>query len=571
MSVFFEAKQDVLKLLKQSFGKYYSPSLKEVESPSDPSLGDFAFPCFTVAKGMKKNPVEVAVEMAAKIAPKGMIKQIQAKGPYVNFFLSEERFGQKLLEEIFSKGSSYGSSLLGKEKRVLVEYSALNTHKDTHIGHLRNIFIGQMLVTLLQRTGHETIAATYIGDLGTHVSRCLWGIKNFSEGEEPSKKERNVFLGKMYVKAVQTLQNSPEKKEEIDQISCDIEAEKGENFALWKKTRKWSLQEMKALFRELGITIDVWYFESGVTRSSKKIIEKLKQQGIATLSRGATIVDLNEEGLGINLLVKSDGTLLYNGRDLGLAKRKEEEYHPDKSLYVIDSRQSLAMQQLFATLKRMHIPGEREHISYEFVTLKDGAMSSREGNVVRYEDFRDQMISIAKEETLKRHPTWKQKHIQHIANLIAFSAIRFGMLRQDLEKKILFDMQEAMSFDGFTGPYILYTLARIRSLLKKSSFVSKQKKRQTVFLTSAVEHQLLVRLAIYPEIIFASAQDYRLSRVPQYLFEVAKLFSTFYQSTPILQAEKKEQMFARLYLTLAVAQVLENGLSILGIKTLEEM
>ena len=569
MSTYYDAKQDVLKLLKQGFEKKYSPSIDEIECPVESKMGDFAFPCFLVSKGMKKPPQEIAAETAAKLAPKGFIKKIEAKGPYINFFLDPKFFGQTLLEEILTKGSSYGSSTFGKEKRVMVEYASLNTHKETHIGHLRNIFIGQVLTYLLRITGHQVIASTYIGDLGTHVSRCLWGLRTFYGDVEIPKKKRNVFFGEVYAKAVQSLETQEGAKKEIDAISSEVEAKKGEMFALWKKTRKLSLDEMKRLFQELAIPLDVWYFESDVTKSSKQIIQALQKKGIATQSQGAMIVNLENEQLGINLLLKSDGTLLYNGRDIGLAVKKEKEYHPDRSLYVVDTRQSLAMNQLFATLKRMGFEEELEHISYEFVTLKDGAMSSRQGNVIRYEDFRDQMVQLAQEETQKRHTDWSEKQLQQTARIIAFAAMRFGMLRQDLDKKIVFDMQEAMAFDGFTGPYLLYTLARIRSLLRKAS--QKEKKGDSARLTTPTEHDLLISLAHYPEMIFSCAQDYRLARLPQYLFDLAKTFSRFYESTPILQAQDESLISARLYLVLAVAQVLENGLALLGIETVEEM
>ncbi len=564
-----QAQQEILQELKKAVGKEFTPTVADLSAPPDQKLGDFSFPCFTLAKGLKRNPSELANEIAAKIGPKGSIKSITAAGPYVNFFLDEGTFGSAVLEEIASQGASYGCSKAGDGKKVMIEFAQPNTHKDIHVGHLRNFFVGQELVNVLKAIGYDVISATYINDLGAHVATCLWGIKNFHTAETPAKEERISFLGKAYADATKAAEEQPNVKAEISAIYRDLEEMKGPLVSLWKKTRAWSLAYMKFVFKEVGLTLDVWYHESELIGRTKRLIEDLIKNGIIVHSEGAWIVDLQADGLGVNLLVKSDGTLLYNAKDLALAFRKNEDYEPMRSLYVVDARQSLAMRQLFATLKKIGFEKELAHISYEFVTLKDGAMSSRKGNIVRYEAFRDQMIAGAREETKSRHTDWDEKKIEKAARAIAFAAIRFGMLKQDLDKVITFDPKEALSFDGCTGPYLLYSFARIQSILKKG------KKAKHLFsgthLTSPVERHLISLLSRYSDTVFTVGTTYHLSALPQYLFDLCKTFSEFYEASPVLKAHGAELAAERLGLVKSVAQVLENGLRLLGIQPIKEM
>lgn len=569
MSALSKAKQEIIKALKTALGKEFSPIANDLEIPPDNAFGDFAYPCFALAKGLKKNPADIARELAAKVEPKGWIRKAEAKGPYVNLFLKSETFGKAVLEDVKNEGESYGVAKDSRNTRVMVEYANPNTHKEVHVGHIRNFFVGHTAINLLRAAGYEVIPASYINDLGTHVAKCVWGLKKFYGDYELKEENATSFLGKVYTEATQAEEKDPKVKEEISQVFHELEAGKGESMALWKKTRKWSVNDLKSVFKELGLPIKVWYFESELIKPARRIIKDLEKKGLAVKSQGALIVDLSEEGLGANLLVKSDSMLLYNAKDIPLALRKDEEYHPEKSIYVIDNRQSLAMKQLFATLKRIGFKRDLIHLSYDFVTLKEGAMSSRKGNIIRYETFRDTMIDSARAETKKRHSEWKDKKIEVTARAIAFAAIRFGMLRQDPNKKIVFDMAEALSFDGYTGPYILYTYARSRSILKKADQL--KPKIEAKKLVLSIENQLLIKLARYPEVLATTAQDFKMDRLAEYLFDLAKTFATFYHDVPVTQAEDKETAAARLALVEAVGIVLKNGLLMIGIETIEEM
>lgn len=567
MSLILKAKQQILLELKTAAGGGFSPSLDDLAVPPDAKMGDIAFGCFELAKNLKKSPTQIATELSAKIAPKQYIADVRAAGPYVNFTLSPE-FLTTVLTQIDEQEEDYGRSTIGDNKRLMVEFANLNTHKDIHIGHLRNLFLGQMLVNVLQTNGYDVIPVAYINDLGAHVAKSVWAINRFHKDEEIPKEDRIDFLRNVYIEATKAIEENPSYKEEVAQTFRNLEEQTGAEVKVWKETWQWSVDFLESVYKELGLTLEKWYFESDLIDKTKKLIDELIKKGIVVQSEGAWIVDLEAENLGVNLLVKTDGRLLYNAKDLGLAMKKEEDYHPTTSIYVVDARQSHALAQLFATLARMNFGRELYHLPYEFVTLADGVMASRTGNVIAYETFRDRLLTQARRSTKERHPDWSEKQIESTSRAVAFAAMRFGMLRQDVEKKIVFDFDEALSFDGFSGPYLLYTYARIQSLFEKAGKTKPSFDAHA--LSHPLEHQLLVHLSKYPEVLFEMSQSYRLSLLAHYLFDLCQLYSTFYNELPILKADAGTAS-ARLGLTRGVEQVLENGLSIMGIAPVEEM
>lgn len=563
-----QAKQEVLQAIKQAAVKGFVPEIGDLEVPRDRSMGDLAFPCFSLAKNLKQNPADIARELAAKIGPKGFIAQAEAAGPYVNFRLSNDAFGTSVLEQISTHKREYGTSDVGSEKRVMVEFANLNTHKDVHIGHLRNLFVGQAAVNLLQANGYDVVPVAYINDLGLHVAKSVWAMQTLHPDMKIPADERIDFLRNVYVEANTKLEEEPGLKSQVSALFRDLEDQRGDALALWKETRMWTIDYLREVYDELGLTLDRWYFESELVGKTKKIIDQMIADGVVVESEGAWIVDLEEEKLGVNLLIKSDGTLLYNAKDIGLAFKKEEDYHPVRSIYVVDARQAHALSQLFATLDRIDFDRELHHLAYDFVTLADGAMASRKGNVIRYAEFRDMLVSSAQEQTQARHEDWTPKQVAQSAKAIAFAAMRFGMLKQDVGKKIVFDKDEALSFEGFTGPYLLYSFARIQSLLKKAGRKKPLYSAKTLDSTST--HQLLVTLSHYPEVVFQSAQKLQPALLAQYLFDLAKQFSEFYSQESVLQQEG-DALRERLGLVKSVAQVLENGLTLLGIETVSQM
>lgn len=562
-----QAKKEILLSLKKALGKTYAVNQDMLMTPPKPEYGDLSFACFALGKGMKRNPAEIATELAAKIAPSTLIKKISSLGPYVNFTFDETAFAEHVMKDVLVGKARYGKLTTGKGKKVLVEYANLNTHKEVHVGHLRNLALGAAVVNLLRLNGFEVTPVAYINDLGNNVARCLWGLMNLHLGDEPEVEKLN-YLGRAYTEATKAIGEDEDKRAQVSKIQHDLENMEGDIVALWKKTHKWSMDNLKAVYDSFGLELDKIYLEHELIEETHAIVKRLLTDGLARVSEGAVIVDLEPEGLGVNLLRKSDGTLLYNAKDLALAFRKEADYGADRSVYVVDNRQTLALRQLAATLKRMQFPREIIHLGYDFVTLPEGAMSSRKGNIVRWSDLHDAMFEKLVESTKGRHPDWREKKIRANAEALTRSAVVFMMLRQDPEKAITFDMEEAMATDGFTGPYLMYSIARIESLKRKAPMKPVAKPE---LLTDKKEHALLRKLAQYPSMVAMAGGAYRPSTLAQYGFELAQDFAGYYESVRVLDAESTELAAARLALMESVRQVLANLCGILGLVVVKEM
>lgn len=563
-----QARQEVVKAIKAAVGKGYSPTVDQLETPKIAAMGDLAFPCFDLAKGLKRNPAEIAAELAPKIKLGGMIANVEVKGPYINFALDTGKLSEVVLSEAGAETYGFGDAMRGK--KIMVEYYQPNTHKEVHVGHLRAALVGQEVVNVFKANGAEVIPATYINDLGLHVAKCLWAIQKFHPGEEPAKGDRNAFLGKVYTEASVWLGDHPEETQEVHRIHQSLEEGHRGWISLWKKTRKWSLDVIEQIGKELGLTITVRYYESNLMRRAKHIVDDLLKRKIAVVSQGATIVDLESEKLSVNLLKRTDGTLLYNAKDLALALTKEDEFHPDLSLIVVDVRQSLAMQQLIATLKRMDFPKRVEHLSFDMVNLPTGAMASRKGNVLKYEDVRDALLTTAETETAKRHSEWPEKKIKDVARRLAFASLKFTILKHDIDKPVTFNVIEALSFDGFTGPYCLYTLARIESIFKKAKRITGTNRPRPA-LSHPAEAVLIRKIAEFPDLVHHVGQSYQLSAIAEYAFHLSKTFAGFYHDVPVLKAESRELVVARLELCRATSRTLRNALALLGIEPVKEM
>ncbi|MEK9156913.1 MAG: arginine--tRNA ligase, partial [Patescibacteria group bacterium] len=342
----------------------------------------------------------------------------------------------------------------------------------------------------------------------------------------------------------------------------------GPHVALWKKTHKWSMDGLKEVFAEFNLELDKIYLEHDFIEESHEIVKKLLTGGIAKMSEGAAIVDLEAEKMGVNLLRKTDGTLLYNAKDLALALHKESDYRADRSMYVIDVRQALAMKQLAATLRKMGFAREVVHLGYDFVTLPEGAMSSRKGTAIRWSLVRDTMMEKLVEAIRSRHTDWKEKQIQKTAKALLFASIKFGMLKQDPDKVITFSMEEAMASEGFTGPYVMYTVARISSILKKAPV---KPAKEMAHIGHALERDLVMAIARYPEVVLQAGLQLKASVIAQYAFDVAQTYARYYEFVRVIAEDDMPGTSERLALCSAVRQVLTNALGLLGIAAIEEM
>lgn len=569
MTALDRAKNEALELLRTALPSDVSlfPSL--FERPPRPEMGDLAFPCFPLAKALKKAPPAIAGEIAAAIVPSGLIASAEAVGPYVNFRFDRAAFASAVLTDVAAAGDRYGEKKDGG-RSVMVEYGSPNTHKEIHVGHLRNFTLGLSVVKLLRAQGHKVVPVSYIGDIGAHVAKCLWALKTFHDGEQMPE-NRGKFLGSVYAEGTAKVDEDPSRKEAVAEVQRKLEAREPEWDALWKETRQWSIDELSAIFGELGIAFDRTYYESEVEEPGKKLVAELLERGIAEKGEGgALIVDLAAEDLGVFLALKSDGSSLYSTKELALAELKRKEYPGmAESVHIVDTRQSLYFRQFFATLKRMGFDQEMVHLGYEFVTLKEGAMSSRKGNIITYEDFRDTMMDRVRKETRERHEDWDDTRVGTTAWAIAESAMKFGMLKQDNDKPIVFDMDAALSFDGFTGPYVQYAHARLSSILAKAG-VSREVPAGIEGSDDADECRLLRAVADLPDTIAAAAAAHRPSLLAQYVFDLAQATSDFYRDVPVLKAEGDDRT-RRLAVAASARAALAHGLALLGIKAPDEM
>lgn len=538
-----------------------------VEVPPDSLMGDFAFPCFVLAKEMKKSPVNIAKDLAAKVKVSGIIKEAKAVGPYLNFFINNEDLAETIITKVLKEKEDYGK---GKKnhKVVLVEFFHANTHKGIHIGHIRNISYGAAIANILEFSGNDVKRVNYEGDIGPHVAKCLWGYMNL--GEKPPKTGKEEWLGKLYSKANNKEKEDEKVKEEIKEINKKIYSGDKKISELWKKSRQWCLDDFDKFYLEFGVKYDRLYFESEVEKRGVEIAKELLKKGVAKESEGALIVDLNDYGLGIYVVLTKDGNPVYHTKDLGLAELKTKEYKIDESLHVVGKEQELYFKQLFKTFELIKSPlaGKSKHLIYELVMLPEGKMSSREGNVILYNDLIAKLKELSREEVVKRHADWSKKKVDSAVHDIAFGALKFGMICKESNRKIIFDWNQVLDFEGDTGPYIQYSHARICSVLAKVK--TKPKTADFSLLQKPIEKKVVKLLGDYPEVIARSAQEYKTHIIANYLLELAHAFNEFYHECQILK-EEKELMKARLMLIIAVKQVIESGLNVLGINAPEQM
>jgi len=457
---------EVLDLLKQA---EVIAKEDELEKSPQEEFGDLAFPCFNLAKVKKMNPNEIAKEISNKIEiPKdSFIKKIEVRGPYVNFYYNYSELSKLLLEKIFKEKNNYGSSNVGERKKVMVEFCHANTHKGFHIGHFRNICIGESLSRILEFTGHKVIRVNYQGDIGPHVAKCLWGVLKLYKGKHPEE-NKGEWLGKVYAEANKKVGTNKKLEKEVDEINKKIYAGDKELTKLWKETRKWNLEDFDKIYKELDTKFDRLYFESEVEKRGLQISKTLVKRGIAKISEGAMVIYLEKFGLGVIVLVTKGNTPLYGAKDLGLAENQFYDFNPDKIIHVVGAEQKLYFKQLFKIFELIKSPAANKsyHLVYDLVNLKEGKISSRLGTIVLYSELRDKVKEKVLEEIQKRNPKPTKK--EDLTNIIAIGSMKYGMLKISPEKLITFDWKEALNLEGNTGSYLQYTHTRASSILKKS-------------------------------------------------------------------------------------------------------
>ena len=556
MNPFEQAVRDALKT--------YVDERATLEIPPDSSLGDYAFPCFTLAKTHKKNPVHIAQELAKAIKIDKHIERIEAKGPYLNFFVNRKLFIADTLKRIDKEKEKFGSGKKKKE-RFMVEFCQVNTHKAFHVGHLRGTLLGQALVNILGYYGYPVKGVNYQGDIGAHVAKVIWYLDKFKE--TPPKEHKGTWLGQIYQKAHKMIEEKAEYKEEVSGVLQKLESKYPDLTKIWEETRKYSLDEYEEYYQTLGIHFDEYFFESEMEKPGKKLVDELIAKGVAEEDDGAIIIKLGE--LGNFLLLKSNGTALYSTKDLALAKIKFEKFKIDYALYCVGSEQKLYFQQLFKTLEIMGFPQAKycSHIPYELVTLQGGKISSREGELLLLHQLLDTVINLAAEEVKKRHPEWNMEKIKENAEKIGLAALKFTYLAYDNNKTIMFDIEKAMRFEGETGPYLQYVYARIQSILSQAP---ERTTPQHSLLQEPEEYEICKKMMRFEDVVKEAATSYKPHLIARYLIDLTQTFNEYYHKHRVL-GDDQQLTEARLCLIEAVQRVLANGLSLLGIATMEQM
>ncbi len=534
---------------------------------------------------------KLAEEIAEYLGNQPGFVRLEAVNGYLNLYFSPAEYSQRLVDTVIEQGPDFGRGQL-KGERVMVEYAQPNTHHSFHIGHFRNAILGEALARLVEFAGFDTIRATYPGDIGLGVITVLWIYQKFYRGQEPSGiHERGQWLLKLYVEANALLESKEGETPEEKALREVYDAERRELYRkwdahdpvvreLWLKTRQWSLDEFNDIFNLLEIKMDVWFFESEVDEPAKAIVEELIVKGIADDERpqgGAVVVHIDEK-LGLkkekyrsNILLRSDGTTLYLTKDLALAKIKFETYHVDRSIYVVDVRQSFDLQQAFKILEMLGFPQavKCHHLGYGFVSLPEGPMAARKGRLVLFKDVADEAIRRVMIEIEQKNPDLPQEQRQVVASQVGLGAMTYAMLSVGNNKDIVYDMQAALNFDGHTGPYIQNAHVRANSILKKGGGIPPQ--ADFDYPLSSHEVQLIDIMSRFPTTVQLAAHDYRPLVIANYAYELASTFHSFYHVVPVIQTEDPHIRAARLRLVAAARQTLANALRLLDIQAPQVM
>ncbi len=549
------------------------PSDTPCSTPPNPEMGDVAIPCFELAKKQGKNPALVASELArtAQGLIGGLVETVSSAGPFLNFTFNAGKVAQIVLGEIAQSGERFGSKHLENPANVLIEYPSNNTHKEFHIGHLRNVCIGNTLVKLFAKAGYGVTPVNYLNDFGAHVVKCLWGLRKFHGGETPPENKQR-WLGQVYAEANNYLKDHPECQGEVDDLQLKLEARDPSVFALFEETRAWSLEGFKRLNAELAIEHARVFFESDLKDRGQQVVDELLAKGIATVGeRGAIIADLSAYKLDTVLLRKSTGAGLYITSDLALAEEKFARYDITESICITGLEQNFQFKQLFKILELAGFNKKMTHVSYGLVMLPEGKMSSRAGTVILYEDLRDQVFERLKHEMTARHADWPEEKIQSTTLKLTLAVLKYNMQKHEAAKNIVFNLDEAVSFEGMSAPYILYSVARINSIFRKAQSETSSLENSNLDLLSApTEKRLALMLSSFPDILEKAFLAYNPSVVAKYCFDLAQAFNDWYAQCPILGSEKALSK-ARLTLAGAVRTVLVTALDVLTIETVAEM
>ncbi|MCF7820605.1 MAG: arginine--tRNA ligase [Candidatus Pacebacteria bacterium] len=578
MSIVKEIKQNILDKINEILSDQGEAlTYDNLSYPPDNSLGDISLALFDLSKKLKKDPKQIGDSLKNQLVSLEGIKEIKLVGPYLNFFLDEGVFVDKLIAETIKEKDKFGANKELKGKKIMVEFAHPNPFKAFHIGHLRNIILGESLVRLLEFSKAKVIRTNYQGDVGMHIAKCLWAFKEVKVENYPEKNDDKVaLLGKCYAKGAEAFESNEQAKIEIKRINEQIYKQKDKEIKeFWELGKKWSLDKFHEIYKRLYTRFDREYMESEVMLECLEYIKRAQDKGILEESEGAIIFPGEKYGLETRVFLNSQGLPTYDGKELGLAYREFIDFGKlDLCIHNVAIEQISFFKVNFKVQELLdpdRFKGKQYHNAYEFVGLKKGKMSSRLGKVVLAEEVlktvKEKIDGIIRDKPENKLP--QAGNYEELLEKLAINCVKYSFLKVSPFKYLAFDIEESVNFNGNSGLYLNYTYARINSILEKAGKI-KPIRKSSLYLNSDLEKKILWQLTKFSEVVETARLNYNPSEIVKYLFELSQNFNDYYHQVSILKSEAKQKA-ARIKMIKSIAQVLQNGSDLLGFYLIKEM
>ncbi len=556
--------------------------LKLTEIPPQLDMGDYAFPCFVLAKTMHKAPQAIAADLAANEAVlKGMENAVDAVavGPYLNFKIKKDVLAREIIGGILESGDEYGKSDSGEGKNVIVEFSSPNIAKPFHVGHAFTTLLGNSLSKIYTRLGYNVIRMNHLGDYGTQFGKLITAYRLWGDEDALNRDPINELL-RIYVKFHDEAVANPELEDDARENFRKLEEGSAEEVALWQRFRDLSLDVFNQLYDRMGISFDNYNGESYYAKMADEVVDMLKEKNLLVESEGAQVVPLDEFNMPPCIILKSDGTTIYATRDIAAILYRYRNYQFDKNVYVVGIPQALHFRQVFSVLKKAGFDWADNcvHVGFGLVKFKDNtAFSTRKGNIVKLDDLLNETVAKTKEVIIENNKTrggeMTDEEIDFIAEKVGLGAVTYTYLKAGRERDILFDWDEMLDFEGDTAPYLIYTYARSRSILRKAEEQGfKPSGTDSVsVLTSDEEYALIRSMGDLPDAITRAAAEYEPFIIAKQVSLIARNFNRFYNNSKIINSDDDELRSARLTLCECLCDAMKSGLGLLGIDVVERM
>jgi arginine--tRNA ligase len=546
-----------------------------VEIPQDQSMGDYAFPCFRLAKTMRKAPNLIAAELAEKLQGEKIFSEVSPVNAYVNMFVSREEMMKSTVSEVLEEKENFGRSDIGGNKKVIVEFSSPNIAKPFHIGHIRSTVIGNSLSKIYDALGYDVFKINHLGDYGTQFGKMICAYRRWGNREDVINSPIKTLLG-YYTKFHVEVEEHPELEDEARAIFTKLEQGSKEEVELWQWFREESLKEFQRVYDMLGIEFDSYNGESFYSDKMPRFEKELSDKGLLQESKGAQVVDLEKYKLGTALIKKSDGSSLYITRDIAAAVYRKENYDFYKNIYVVATQQNLHFQQLFKIIELMGYDWANQcvHVPFGMVRLEEGTMSTRHGRVVFLEDVLNGAIEKTREIIEEKNPNIE--NLEEITSQVGIGAVVFNELSNNRIKDYTFKWDQILNFDGETGPYVQYTHARCASLLRKAGedIVAKAQDPKNVdfalLAKSDSAYELTKLIYAFPGVVEQAGEKYEPSIITRHIIDIAQCFNKFYHDEHIIVDDEVEKT-SKIALVIATKRVIATGIGLLGMKAPERM